>query len=82
MNLVLYYKCLNNLVALPGSEYFQYNSQTRTGGNRLTRPGCSTNRFQTDFFNRCLPCWNRYGVTCSRYWRQFDVCLQATFSAG
>ena len=62
MDLVLYYKCLNNLVALSGSEYFcqsQHNSQTRTGGNRLTRPGCSTNRFQNDFFNRCLSCWNR-----------------------
>jgi hypothetical protein len=60
-DLILYYKCLNNLIALPSGEYFcqsQLNSQTRAGGNRLMRPACSTNRFQNDFFNRCLACWN------------------------
>ena len=60
-DLVLYYKCVNDLVALPRNDYFQlsqYTSQTRTGGNRLIRPFCSTNRFENDFFNRCLSCWN------------------------
>jgi hypothetical protein len=60
-DLVLYYKCLNNIVALPGNDYFQQSqhiSQTRTGGNRLIRPFCSTNRFENDFFNRCITCWN------------------------
>ena len=60
-DLVLYYKCLNNLVALPPNEYFsqqQFVSQTRTGGNRLIIPLCSTNRFKNDFFNRCLTCYN------------------------
>jgi hypothetical protein len=61
MDLVLYYKCLNNLIALPANDYFQQRltaSQTRTGGNRLIAPLCSTNRFQNDFFNRCLTCYN------------------------
>ena len=38
--LVLYYKCLHDLVALPISEYFTISnctSQTRTGGTRLLR---------------------------------------------
>lgn len=65
MDLVLYYKCLNNLVALPPDVYFcsqHYVSQTRTGGNRLIVPLCSTNRFKNDFFNRCLICYNNLPV--------------------
>ena len=60
-DLVLYYKCLNNLVALPSHNYFtlsQHFSQTRTGGNRLIVPLCHTNCYQNDFFNRRLACWN------------------------
>ena len=60
-DLVLYYKCLNNLVALPSDVYFCQNlqaSQTRSGGNRLIVPLCSTNHFKNDFFNRCLNCYN------------------------
>ena len=33
-------------------------SQTRSGGNRLIAPLCSTNHFQKDFLNRCLDCDN------------------------
>ena len=46
---VLYYKCLNNLVALPSDEYFcqQHQfSQTRSDGNRLNTPFYSTNPFK------------------------------------
>lgn len=60
-DLVLYYKCLHDLVALPSSEYFtmsNFTSQTRTGGNRLLRPLCSTRFYENDFFNRCISCWN------------------------
>lgn len=60
-DLILYYKCFNNLVALPCSDYFcvsTVTSQTRTGGNRLIRPICTTNHYQNDFFNRCITCWN------------------------
>jgi len=59
--LVLYYKCLHDLVALPSSEYFTVSnvpSQTRTGGNRLLRPLCSTKLYENDFFNHCVSCWN------------------------
>jgi len=60
-DLLLYYKCMNNLVALPAEVYFcnsQNISQTRSGGNRLILPRCNTNRFANDFFNRRLNCWN------------------------
>ena len=60
-DLVLYYKCLHDLVALPSSEYFtmsNFTSQTQTGGNRLLRPLCSTRFYESDFFNRCVSCWN------------------------
>ena len=60
-DLLLYYKSFHDLVALPSSEYFfvsEHASQTRTGGNRLIVPLCHTNRFQNEFFNRCLKCWN------------------------
>ena len=60
-DLVLYYMCLHDLVALPCSDYFtmsNYTSQTRTGGNRLLRPLYSTKHFENDFFNRCVSCWN------------------------
>ena len=46
------YKCLNNLVALPSDEYFCQQlqvSQTRSCGNRLSAPLCSTNQFENDF---------------------------------
>ena len=60
-DLILYYKCFNNLVSIPHTEYFRlsnFSSQTRTGGNRLIEPLCSTNRFKNDFFNRSVTCWN------------------------
>ena len=65
-DLVLYYKCFNNSVALPIDFYFcqsHNNSQTRTGGNRLIRPKCKTNRFENDFFNRSVSCWNHLPAT-------------------
>ena len=43
-DLVMYYNCLNNLVAFPSAEYFCQVSQTRSGGNRLIAPLCSANR--------------------------------------
>jgi len=47
-DLVMYYKCLNNFVALPSDECIcQQNHafHTRSGGNRLMIPLCSTNHF-------------------------------------
>jgi len=47
-DLVMYFKCLNTLVALPSGEYFcQQNHafHTRSGGSRLIIPLCSTNHF-------------------------------------
>jgi len=49
-DLVMYFKCLNTLVALPSDEYFcQQNHafHTSTGGSRLVIPLglCSTNHF-------------------------------------
>jgi len=58
---VMYFKFLNNLVALPSDEYFcQQNHafHTRSGGSRLIIPLCSSNHFKNDFFNRCLNCNN------------------------
>ena len=60
-DLLLYYKSYHDLVALPFNDYFvqsQNVSQTRTGGNRLLRPMCRTNRYENDFFNRCISCFN------------------------
>lgn len=60
-DLVMYYKCLHDLVALPFNEFFvtsTYTSHTRSGGNKLLRPLCSTNHFENNFFYRCLSCWN------------------------
>ena len=60
-DLVLYYKCLHDLVALLSSEYFTIfncTSQTRTGDDRLLRPLYSTELYENDFFNRCVSCWN------------------------
>jgi hypothetical protein len=60
-DLVLYYKCLHNLSALSSDVYFStnlYSSNTRSGGNHLSIPLCSTNAFKNDFFNRNLVCWN------------------------
>jgi len=59
--LVLYYKCLQDRVALTCSEYFtmsNFTSQTRTDGNRLIRPLRSTKLCDNDFFNRGVSCWN------------------------
>ena len=58
-DLVLYYKCFHDFVALPSSEYFTISSctsQTRTGGDRLLRPLYSTKLYENDFFNRCVSC--------------------------
>ena len=52
-------------MALPSDDYFceQHQvSQTRSGGNRLKAPLCSTNHFLIDFFNRCLNCYNNLPV--------------------
>jgi len=54
-DLVIYFKCLNNLVAFPSDKYFcQQNHafHTRSGGSRLKIPLSSTNQFLNDFFNR------------------------------
>jgi len=47
-DLVMYFKCLNNLVALL-SEYSMSAFYTRSGGKRLIIPLCSTNHFENDF---------------------------------
>jgi len=60
-DLVLYYKCLHDIVALPSSKYFTVSnviSQTPKGGNRLLRPLCSTKLYENDFFIRCISGWN------------------------
>jgi hypothetical protein len=60
-DLILYFKCFNNLVALPSDNYFvvsDFTSQTRTGGDRIIQSCCNTNRYQNEFFNRCVKCWN------------------------
>ena len=60
-DLVLYYKCLHELVARPSSECLtmsNFTSKTRTGGNRLLRSLCSTRYYENDFFNRCVSCWH------------------------
>jgi len=60
-DLVLYFKSYHDLVALPFNDYFVQSlnvTQTRTGGNRLLRPMCRTNRFENDFFNRSISCFN------------------------
>jgi len=48
--LVMYFKCLNNLVALPSDKYFcqqnrAFHTIYRSGANRLMIPSCSTNHF-------------------------------------
>jgi len=51
-DLILYYKCFHNLIALPSDTYFyesEQSSSTRSGGNRLLRPQCNTNCFNNDF---------------------------------
>jgi len=47
-DLVVYFKCLNTLVALPSDEYFYQQNHafhTRSGGSRLVIPLCITNKF-------------------------------------
>ena len=61
IDLLLYFKCFNDLVDLPSNNYFsisEQSSQTRSGGNRLITQLCHTNRFENSFFNRCVTCWN------------------------
>jgi len=51
-DLVMYFKCLNNLVALPSDEYFceqNHAFHTKSGGSRLKILLCSTNHFKNDF---------------------------------
>ena len=60
-DLVMYYKCLSNPIALPSDECFCQQhpvSQTRPCGDRLIAPLCRTNHFQNNFFYRCLNCYN------------------------
>ena len=60
-DLVMYCKCLHDLVAIPFNDFFvtsNYTSQTRSGGSKLLRPCCLTNHFENNFFYRCLSCWN------------------------
>ena len=64
-DLIVYYKSLHNLIAIPFNEYFNLQtnlSQTRSGGNLLTPAFCSTNRFANDFFNRAVNCFNSLSV--------------------
>ena len=64
-DLVMYFKCLNNIVALPSQDFFIQsvtNTQTRAGGNRLYVPIISNNHFANDFFNRCIVCYNSLPV--------------------
>jgi len=64
-DLVLYFKCLNNLAALPSDEYFcqqHHVSHTRSGGNKLVIPSCNTTHFKMIFCNRCLNCYNNLPV--------------------
>ena len=61
-DLVMYYKCLHDLVAIPFNDFFvtsNYTSQTRSGGSKFLRPCCSTNHFENSFFYRCLSCFKR-----------------------
>jgi hypothetical protein len=61
IDLTLYYKCLHNLVALPGDIYFRSQSrvsQTRSGGNRLYVSLITNNHYANNFFHRCLNSWN------------------------
>ena len=59
-DLVLYFICLHDLVALPCSDYFTMSNDTSQAptGNRLLRPLYSTKHFENDFFHRCVSCWN------------------------
>ena len=63
-DLLLYYKYMHNLIDIPENIIFgrptvdASASNTRSGGNRLIIPFCSTNIFANNFFNRCLGCWN------------------------
>ena len=64
-DLILYYKSLHNLIAIPFNDYFNLQTnlcQTRSGGNRLIPSFCSTNRFANDFFNRAVNCFNALPV--------------------
>ena len=77
----MYYKCLNNLVALPSDEYFCQHFQvslTISGGNRLIAPVCSTNHFRDDFFNRCLNCFNNLHVAKANFVFRFKKLLNNT----
>ena len=53
-------KCSHDVVALPSTEYFilsNFTSRTRTYGNRLLRPICSTRLHRNDFFDCYVSCW-------------------------
>ena len=51
-DLIMYYKCLNNLVALPSVSIFvnTFKCLRLSGGNRLNTPLCSNNHFKHEFF--------------------------------
>jgi len=53
--LVIYYTILSLYIALSILQcQMSPRMQTRTGGNRLLRPLCSTKLYENDFFNRCV----------------------------
>jgi len=60
-DLMMHFKCLNNLVALPSDEYFckkNHAFHTRSSVSGLIIPLCSINHLKNDFFDRCLNCYN------------------------
>ena len=54
-DLVLHYKLLHDVVALPYFATSNYTSETRTDGSVLND---QLNIMKNDFFNRCISCWN------------------------
>lgn len=63
----MYYKCLNNLLALLSNKHFSqyhYVSLIRSGCNRRMSPLCSTDHFKNDivFFNNFSNCFGNLPV--------------------
>ena len=58
-DLVLHHQCLHNVSALPSDTYFSTHAlkhvyNTRSDGNRLNKPRCSTSAFKFSFFFQSL----------------------------
>jgi hypothetical protein len=59
-DLMLYFRIINNLVCIPPGSGFAFSTlpTSRHHDFHIVHPLCKTEKFNNNFFSRCVQCWN------------------------